>query len=700
MKKLTGILFLIFFVFSASVGAQQARFIPVTPDEKDSIPENVSEIPVPPLSENLDRTPVAVRDTNAIVTSKYGWTVDMRSGVRTLKNTDKTMFDFHQSTLMDSKDIAVSYLGNVGSPAQSMYFFERGENRLYPFLNVFDYYYKYPDDVIYINTKAPYSNVFYQSGGGRMEKEERLKTEFTLNSGKKFNFGFNLDYVYARGFYNNLSNKQFNYDLNASYISERYQMHAYFMHNYYNNSENGGITDTRFITDPDNPSLASDWSKGKSSRDIPVRINQLWNKLSGRQFFLSNKYDVGWERTSNEGGDTEFVPVASFILTTHYADQQRTFASRDETMVTTDWGYVLAADTVYFKNANDYYNENNGYPLMRSAPAKDLMGYWSLKNTFAITLNEGFKEWVKFGLTAFIEQDFRKYSIPMQFPGVIDKKSQNSTVIGGILSKEKGRNLHYNLKADLGVIGYNAGEFNLHADISTHIRFAGKEAVVRANGYIKNLKPSFYENNFRTKYINWDNDFSDVKRIFAGGEIIIPQTKTYISGGVENIDHYIYYGQDRRIAQTSKNIQIIGLKLKQNLKAGIFHWDNQIAYQVSSEKDIIPLPSLSLYSNIYISTRLVKVLSLQLGVDARFFTKYKAPGYDPALLQFHNQQEQEIGGFPFATGYLNLNLKNTRFFLMMYNIAESMGNSDYFTTPYYPVAPMTFKMGISWDFNN
>lgn len=696
MKKIMGFIFIMLFVLSAFSKAQQARFIPITPNDTDTVKLSTESDPV--LSK---KRPIEQKTDTVKGPQKYGWILNSRSGTRTLQDTEKTLFDFHQSSLIDNKSIAVSYLGNVGSPAQSKLFFEREESSLFPFLDAFDYYYKKPEEVVYINTKVPYSNVFYQSGGGRMEKEERLKTEFTLNSGKKFNIGFNIDYAYARGFYSSLSNKHFTYDVNASYISDRYQMHAYAMHNYYNNSENGGITDIRFITDPENPALAGTWSKGKSSRDIPVRAERMWNKLSGRQIFISNKYDIGWEKGSENSDKTDFIPVASFILTSHYADQSRRFASKDETKVSTNWGYVLAADTIYYKTKEEYNDPNNGYfDIMKGALANDLMSYWSFKNTFAITLNEGFKDWVKFGLTAFVEQDLRKYTIPTQTPGGVDIKSQNSTVIGGILSKQKGQHLRYNLKANLGVVGYNLGEFRAEADVSTSIKFAGKDAIVRANGYLKNLKPSFYENNFRTKYINWNNDFSDIRRVFVGGEILIPQTQTRISGGVENIDHYIYYGSDKKIAQTSKNIQIIGVRLDQKLKAGIFHWDNQIAYQMSSEEEIIPLPTISFYSNIYISTKLVKVLTLQLGVDARFHTKYYAPGYEPVTLQFYNQKDRKIGGFPFATGYLNINLKNTRFFLMMYNIAESMGNSEYFTTPNYPVAPMTMKMGISWDFNN
>lgn len=713
MKKIIGLIYICLIFSLFGLKAQKAYFIPDKPKKENDEQAENDKINQPPMLSG--KSAREQKKDSITAPAKFGWTVDTRSGERKIKSDLSQSFkNFHQTSLVDGQGVAIEYLGNLGSPSQSRIFSERQETSIFPFLDPFNLYYKKSQDFTFYNVKVPYSNIFYQKGGGKIENEERLKAQMTLNSGKKFNIGFNIDYIYSRGAYAYLSNTQFTYDVYASYISDRYQMNAFVMNNYYNNSENGGILDHKYITDPN----SLDLGRNPSSRDIPVNLQRMWNRLKGRQIFISNKYDIGFSEpkknrdNSLDSINTNFVPVASFTLTSHYVDQQRTIASRDEVSVFSNLGpSVTATDTVYFKTREEYLDPNTGYDgsvvagivSKNDKPIHDRMSYWSFKNTFAMTLNEGFKDWVKFGLTAYIEQDFRKFLIPsssFKAPLNGEVKSQNSTVIGGILHKQKGKFLTYNLKADLGVVGYNIGEFRAEGYIKTSIRFAGKEASVRAKAYIKNLKPTFFENHFRTKYFHWENDFSDVRRVFVGGEIVIPHTQTRISGGVENIDNYIYYGQDKLIAQHQGNIQVVTLRLDQNLKAGIFHWDNQIAYQVSSNTDVIPLPKLSLYSNMYLMTRIAKVLSLQLGVDAHFHTKYYAPGYEPVTLQFYNQRKVEIGNFPFATAYLNLNLKNTRFFMMMYNVAESMSNSEYFSLPNYPVNPMRFKLGVSWDFNN
>lgn len=83
------------------------------------------------------------------------------------------------------------------------------------------------------------------------------------------------------------------------------------------------------------------------------------------------------------------------------------------------------------------------------------MSYYSFKNTLALAMNEGFRKWIKFGLTAFIEYDIRKFSMPTSVsvtqedntrtiiatPGMNIRNSESALTIGGVLTKEKGKYL-------------------------------------------------------------------------------------------------------------------------------------------------------------------------------------------------------------------------------------------------------------------
>lgn len=172
---------------------------------------------------------------------------------------------------------------------------------------------------------------------------------------------------------------------------------------------------------------------------------------------------------------------------------------------------------------------------------------------------------------------------------------------------------------------------------------------------------------------------------------------------IENIKNYTYFNQQALPEQFGGNIQVLSATLSQDFKLGILHLDNEVTWQKSSNSTILPLPDLSLYHNLYIDFKLAKkVLSVQLGADARYFTKYHAPAYMPATGQFHLQptnDQVEIGGYPIVNVYANLHLKRTRFFVMMYHVNDGLINRpNAFYAPHYPINPRLLKFGVSWNF--
>lgn len=652
--------------------AQQPRFI----FDNDS---TKTEAPAPQRASNSKTPAVNLDSLNKIPPAISSWNIDPRLGERIPIPMDTMLYGFHRESLVEGQGLAIGYLGNWGSPAYSKLFIEQDDASLFQFLDPYKFYYKTPGNQRFLSTKQPYSNIMYQSGGSRQSKEERFTGEISISFNKNLTVGFDIDYVYSRGFYQYNPDKQINYDFYTAYISDKYQMHAFVANNNFTHSENGGITEDGYLNGTDKENVGKD-----NTMSFQTHLSETWNYLRGKHLYMTNKYNLGYEKEGTE----KFIPVASVILTNSYTDQRRRFYSRNVEALDKFYNYTPEAGT-------------------QSAPVNDQMAYYSLKNTLAISLNEGFRDWVKFGLTAFIENDRRTFRMPSEEFGWIATRdtTQNSTFIGGILSKEKGEFLKYNLYADLGVLGDDIGEFKLKADITTTINIKGQKAIVKANGYVKNLVPQLFQNSFRSKYYTWQKEFSNTKRIFVGGEIYIPHTQTRLSGGVENISNYIYFNNLEGVQMTSPtqdggSVRVVSLRLDQNLHYGILHWDNQVSYQMSDKKDVIPVPTLSLYTNLYIKAKLAKVLTMQLGVDAHYHTKYYALGYDPALGQFTNQNEKEIGNFPFATAYANFHLKKTRFFVMMYNVAKDFGDSNYFTVPTYPVNPMIFKFGLSWNFTN
>lgn len=701
MKKYIVAAFL--FIIALPVLKAQNRNIQSSPARivQDSLKQEVIG-KLPSDNRKIDTTKIEIPNT-------YAWRITPRLGERIFIPRDTAIIDFHQSMLVDGKSIAMGYLGNVGSPAQSKIFFERPETSRFTFMDAMYLWRKSPETNDFLNTKVPYSEIKYQSAGGGETAEKRFQAVISTNMGKKFNIGFDFDYIYSRGFYTSLSNKEISYDVYASYIGDKYKMHAFFHNNNFTNIENGGIADTLYITSP-NGNIIRDKKFSGNSLDIPVRMQQTWNKLRGRHIYITNRYDLGNNMEEYPINDStmglrqkkNYISPASVIFTTHYTDQRRRFSSNYTDM---DNLYTIDGKYPYYGNpiSTPIYSEN----------IDDYMAYYSFKNTLALAMNEGFRKWIKFGLTAFIEYDLRKYSMPTSMTitddntntvtiisrsGMNRREPDNVFTIGGILTKEKGKYLRYKASGEFS----SEADYKIEGELTTMLKFKDKDFSVKANAYIKETSPSFFEDNFASKYWNWKNEFKHVNRKYIGGEINFPKlsfSETKVSGGFESINNYIYYDKQGLPNQHKEETQVYTIRLDQKFNFGIFHWDSQVIFQ-QSEEEIIPLPKLSFYTNIYITTKLAKVLTLQLGADAHFHTKYYMPGYQPLTMQFYNQRDMKLGNFPIATAYLNMHLKYTRFFVMMYNVAQGMGNGESFSLYRYPVNPRGLKLGISWRFNN
>lgn len=96
------------------------------------------------------------------------------------------------------------------------------------------------------------------------------------------------------------------------------------------------------------------------------------------------------------------------------------------------------------------------------------------------------------------------------------------------------------------------------------------------------------------------------------------------------------------------------------------------------------------------------MLNLEIGGDVRYFTKYNAPDYSPAVGQFVNQDKDHyiaIGNYPIVNVYANLLLKHFRFYVTGSHVNAAM-NGNAFWAPHYPINPMVIRFGLSWNFYN
>ena len=672
----------------------------------------------------------------------YMWKLSETLGNRTIIPADTASLNFQSTNLVEGMFGHYNYLGNLGSPRLSRLFFEREESEPTIFMAPFSSFFTRPDQVLFTNSNVPYTNLTYYKAGSKVNGEERFKSYFSVNVNKQLAFGFNIDYLYGRGYYQNQSTSHFNAGLFGSYIGEKYQVQAVYNNFFLKMNENGGIADDQYITRPEN---MSGGKKEYESTTIPVKLEQSSNRNKDFYIYLTQRYRLGFTRrvrNTQEGKPTVSAPKASSspsseaeisasnndialpndsiasksvstlaaandsLPSVSTADNDSLF--EEEFVPVTSFIHTLKVERSrhQFRSGSEpegFFPED--YKLYKNY-SNDSTTAFSVKNVFGIALLEGFNKYAKAGLTAYISHKFSRYDL-MNTDTLTDMRriryTEQEIFLGGELAKREGKLLHYNVNGEVGLVDKAIGQFRVNANLDLNFRLWKDTVNFYARGYVSNTLPSFYMRHYHSNHYNWDNDNMDKEfRTRVEGELNISRWGTNLHAGVENIKNYTYFNQSALPEQNGGNIQVLSATLKQDFRLGVFHLDNEVTWQKTSNETVLPLPQLSLYHNFYILAKLAKkVLTVQLGADVRYFTKYNAPAYAPGVQQFHLQPTDdlvEIGGYPIVNVYANLHLKRTRIFAMMYHVNAGMGSANSFLVPHYPINPRLFKIGVSWNF--
>ncbi len=346
---------------------------------------------------------------------------------------------------------------------------------------------------------------------------------------------------------------------------------------------------------------------------------------------------------------------------------------------------------------------------------QDQTRYYRLRNTFAISLLEGFNKWAFAGLKVFATSDIRQYKLMDEYKAWTVENMNNFSV-GGVMSRQQGSAFHYNLKAETWLLGDELGQVKLDGDINLNIKLLGDTMSLAARGFFYNEKPNYYLRHYHGQHYWWDNDLSFMTHTHLEGTLAYQKTKTSLRVALDEMTNYSYligtYEVDSSLGrlnnavtvkQYGELLTVLTAQLKQNFKFGPLYWENILTYQMSSNQDVLPVPTLNVYTNLYFGFKIAKVMQAEFGADARYFTEYAAPDYASGLGQFvvqGNDEKTKIGNYPWVNVYANFNLKGTRFFVMYTHVNCGSGNSAYFLTPHYPTNQSLLRIGLSWNFFN
>ena len=706
------------------------------------------------------------------------WTIDSRFGDRKAAVTDTLSHMFMNTVFTTGSRGEYNTTGNLGAPRINRIFTDRQNEGQFIFTQPFDFFITPIGQFHFTNTLSPFTNITYNTAGNRLNGEDHLTTKFGVNAGKKLGVGFKFDYLYGRGYYQDQSTAHFNYTMYGSYIGDHYQAHLLLSTNHQKVTENGGITNDNYIIHPES------YSDKYTTSEIPIVLSQNWNRNDNQHIFFTHRYNFGFSRkvpmTADEIKAKKFAMASKkenesskqeketsrnnkkeepiegrpdnakimgtepdgqkkindrLALDKHTADsllsienkkQADSMWMKKEFVPVTSFIHTIQFDNyrriyqAYNTPSNYYANNYNVQEYLSGDSIYDKTRYYSLKNTFALSLLEGFNKWAKAGLKAFITSDLRHFTLPNATG--IDSYNEHNLSIGAQLSKTQGKLLHYDAIAETWLTGSDAGQMKLDVNADLNFKLFGDTLTLSANGFLYRLNPTFYYRHFHSRHAWWDNDnLSKIIHSRIQGILNYQKTRTTLRVEIDEIKNYTYFASsyntvnDNRVnhaivvKQNNGLIHLLTASISQDFTFGPINWENMITYQNSSNKTVLPVPALNIYSNLYLRFKIAHVLRCDFGADVRYFTKYYAPDYVPILGQYAIQTNTdtngsdnriEIGNYPVANVYANFHLKHTRFFIMLSHFNAGTGRKNYFFTPHYPLNQSILRFGLSWNFFN
>ncbi|MBI9059029.1 MAG: putative porin [Labilibaculum sp.] len=576
----------------------------------------------------------------------------------------------HNYNPIFKRSISNAYLGNLGSPYQSNIYRDRVKDQDFFFFSTFRAYMLMPEDFVHFNTTTPYTSIAYETGGPKGRSENFLKVLHTQNIKPNWNVGISYNLISSDGQYQNQKTKLYDFSIFSNYTKERYSLDFVLNQNTINNQENGGIAGDTLLTETDD-----------NAENIQVSLDDSKSKLSNMNFYMNHSYGLGEENEIINDQDTSYTYPIDIVYNMKYESNSWRFKEN------------ILNDDFY---STSYFDADETF---------DKVDYSNLRNTFQIVFNENKNKWIRLGARFGLISDLGNYTSRLveNDYSLKQKKTEihNNQLLASLYSTA-GPSLNWKATGNFVFEGYRQNDLKLKYELTKWI--GKKDSIphgISLVGKLESKTPNFFLSEYYGNHQQWNLNLDKTTELELGFEYFNEKRKLKIGGQINQIDNYTYFGLNATPEQTNKGITVLTGYLEKRFKLGNFYLQQKLVGQNTSEDEILPLPTFSVYSNNYYKNTFFQgALGLQIGFSVHYNTAFNAPNYMPSTGQFYLQDQKELGDYPKVDVYFNFRIKRTRIFFMYEHLNSSMGNKNYFTAQNYPLNPAMFKYGLIWTFYN
>lgn len=542
-------------------------------------------------------------------------------------------------------------LGNLGSADHKVLFsFDRSFG--FHFRNSRQGYWKPLEKRSFLLSEKMFSNVQYSNG---INRENYLLANFTRGFGKLVNLGFSFNRDVSEGFYARQRNVFTDMSVFGTFQSKDDRYKAILMFDYSNllAEENGGIANDTLFED----NLTSDRSF------IPINLSESSNHWKGFDLGLEHRFFLAKEDSTT--GVKPYRPAVS-----------HSFSVARHSMI-----YRNIPDTAFYENI--YFDTLSTYDSTNLLTVSNAL-------RFELVKSDSVGDRILNRLAVGAQYDFHRVA----YDSIFSEGIHNVSVLGNVNGKLF-REIDWKAAGNFMVYGYNIWDFKVDGQFDYSVEQSHFSAFVNYSLF----RPDYITDNYISNHFVWDNNWVQTQHLKTG--LVYEQSKLRFKGTFTYhvLDNLVAYGTDRLPYQSNDVNQLMVFRLQEHFRMKWFHvvLDGAVQFKLSGDDIRVPL-ALGRGMIYYQNDLFKKKLRLQIGVEVSYSMAYFANGYNPALSEFHIQNDKQVGNYPFIDVFLDFRVKKLRAFFKVEHVNAGLLGYTYYHVLHYPANDLAWKFGINWAF--
>ena len=619
----------------------------------------------------------------------FQWNIIRNTNHLKVQPIDTTLAVWRLDYPHQHKGLGNNSVGGLGQASTPVNYFDRTTSREFMFVQPYDAYAYTTENVPFYNMKHPYIWMTYLESGQKRYREEHFEITASQNINPSTSVSLNYKARGAKGKYDRSRIKNQNFAATFAHTGRRYTLHAAYIHNHIDQQESGGVVGEWAITD-----TVFEMPSGVPMRLASSEANNLYRNNS---FFVKQSIGIPLVRMTER--DFSMAELSAVYVGHLFEYNSWSKLYTDKYGTYTDERFERNDDGTFKSHTDTYYKDW----LLSPTQSRDSLCERIITNRLFVQA----QPWDRNGVVGTIDggvgidlHTYSDFALTDYLSGKYQRVKKTAWFAYAGIDGKIRRYVDWGANFKLYPSGYRGGDFELGARAAFTAFIKNKPFTL--SGYFTQTatSPGYWTNRWLSNHYMWDNNFGKENETRFNVAFSVPDYGVELGFWQSVTTNKIYYGADCLPAQHSGAVSLTSIYAQKDFTIKGLHLNHRVLVQLTSDRTVIPVPLVSAFLSYYYEFWVKRdVLRVQIGLDGRFNTSYYAQGYNPALSVFYNQNEVEVGNYPYVDAFISAKWKRMRILLKYQHLNKNLfGNGEAFQIARYPLNPGMFKFGISWAF--